>query len=97
MRLRLLVRGVAWDRKEGVVKSTTERLVTMLRQRHKAGLKKYGVTVDRTDLKLEDWIQHAIEELLDGAAYLTRIKDNLKESKRGYAGVLEETRKKHRK
>lgn len=58
-------------------KSTTERLVTMLRHRHKAGLKKYGVTVDRKDLKPDEWIQHAIEELLDGAAYLMRLRDEI--------------------
>lgn len=64
--------------------STTERLVAMLRQRHDAGLKKYGVTVDRTDLKPDEWIQHAIEELLDGAAYLMRLRDEMAVTKIGY-------------
>lgn len=58
--------------------STTETLVAMLRERHERGLQKYGVTVDRTDLTPEQWAQHAIEELLDCAAYLIRLKDTIK-------------------
>lgn len=59
--------------------NTTERIVDMLRSRSEVGLKKYGVSIDRDDLNLEQWIQHAIEEMLDGAQYLMRIKDNIKE------------------
>jgi hypothetical protein len=44
-------------------------------------LAKYGTTVDRDDLTPEQWCQHAIEEMLDGAAYLMRLKETL-ESKR---------------
>lgn len=36
------------------------------------GLKKYGVTLERTDLSLKDWLQHAYEECLDQANYLKR-------------------------
>jgi len=38
------------------------------------GKKKYGVTLDRTDLKTLDWIQHAQEELMDGILYLEKLK-----------------------
>jgi hypothetical protein len=58
-------------------KSTTESIVDMLRSRSAAGLDKYGVSIDRTDLTTEQWIQHAIEEMLDGAQYLYRIKQEL--------------------
>ena len=58
--------------------TTTDKLCALLRKRHKSGLKKYGVTVDRKDLTTEEWAQHAIEEMLDGAAYLMRLKDELK-------------------
>jgi len=57
--------------------TTTDRLIELLRERHEAGLKNYGVTVDRTDLTPEQWAQHAIEEMLDGAAYLMRLKDDI--------------------
>ena len=58
-------------------KSTTESIVDMIRSRAEVGLEKYGVTVDRTDLSIDEWIQHAIEEMLDGAQYLYRIKQEL--------------------
>lgn len=40
--------------------------------RAKKGLAKYGITLAREDLALEDWLQHAYEEALDQAAYLKR-------------------------
>jgi hypothetical protein len=58
-------------------KCTTESIVDMIRSRSAVGLDKYGVSVDRTDLTTEQWIQHAIEEMLDGAQYLYRIKQEL--------------------
>lgn len=60
--------------------TTTEQLAAMLRERHDRGLAKYGTTVDRTDLTTEEWAQHAIEEMLDGAAYLMRLKATLPEA-----------------
>lgn len=57
--------------------ATTDRLIDLIRQRHDAGLAKYGTTVDRKDLTPEQWAQHAIEEMLDGAAYLMRLKDEI--------------------
>lgn len=42
------------------------------------GLKKYGVGLERTDLKEADWIQHAYEEALDLACYLRRLLDDKK-------------------
>jgi len=41
-------------------------------QRADVGLRKYGVTLAREDLELEDWLQHAYEECLDHANYLKR-------------------------
>lgn len=43
-----------------------------LLQRSLFGQQKYGVKLDRTDLKLRDWLQHAYEETLDAANYLKR-------------------------
>ena len=55
--------------------STTERLVGLLRDRHALGLAKYGTTLDRGDLTPQRWAQHAIDEALDLAGYLMRLKD----------------------
>jgi hypothetical protein len=59
------------------MKSTTESIVDMIRSRSDFGMEKYGVSMDRTDLTTEEWIQHAMEEMLDGAQYLYRIKQEL--------------------
>lgn len=65
-------------------RSTTERLVDQLRERHWLGLKKYGTTLDRTDLDVHQWIQHHRLELLDALGYLQRVddwcKDNFREN-----------------
>lgn len=49
-------------------------LQRLLGERSVVGLAKYGVTTERTDLKLSDWLQHMIEELLDGAVYARAAK-----------------------
>lgn len=48
----------------------TEGLVEMLRSRDAHGQKKYGTTLDRGDLSFDQWMQHLLEELLDGAGYI---------------------------
>lgn len=45
--------------------------------RGELGLKKYGFTMDRNDLTIIDWINHAIEEQMDNILYLTKIKNEL--------------------
>ena len=46
-------------------------------ERAEVGLSKYGVTTERTDLNLVEWITHAQEEAMDLAIYLERIKQEL--------------------
>jgi hypothetical protein len=43
-------------------------------ERSAVGQKKYGVTLERTDLKMLDWITHTQEELMDAILYLERLK-----------------------
>jgi hypothetical protein len=43
-----------------------------LLNRSEVGIKKYGTTLQRTDLNLKDWLNHAYEECLDQALYLKR-------------------------
>ncbi len=62
------------DNKDTVV----YRIASLLRSRSETGIRKYGTTLDRTDLEVKQWIDHAIEESLDHALYLQRIKDELK-------------------
>ena len=51
---------------------TVESVRRDLKSRSETGIKKYGVTLDRKDLNLKDWLQHAYEETLDKALYLKR-------------------------
>ena len=62
--------------------TTTDRLIALLEKRHEAGLKKYGTTMDRRDLTPEEWVQHALEELLDGAGYALRVRDHFEAARR---------------
>lgn len=43
-----------------------------LLNRSEVGIKKYGVTLDRKDLGLKEWLEHAYCECLDQALYLKR-------------------------
>jgi hypothetical protein len=54
------------------------KIAQMLRSRSETGIRKYGTTLDRTDLEVKQWIDHAIEESLDHALYLMKLKDELK-------------------
>ena len=55
---------------------TNDKVVEQVRgdllSRSQAGINKYGVTLDRRDLTLKDWLQHAYEECLDQANYLKK-------------------------
>jgi hypothetical protein len=64
---------VSIDNKDSVV----YRIAHLLKNRSETGIRKYGTTLDRTDLEIKQWIDHAIEECLDQALYLQRIKDSL--------------------
>jgi hypothetical protein len=62
------------DNKDSVV----FKIAQLLRSRSDTGIRKYGTTLDRTDLSVKQWIDHAIEESLDHALYLMKLKDELK-------------------
>jgi hypothetical protein len=57
-----------------IVEAVLRRIVT----RADAGMRVYGQPMTRTDIGTAQWIDHAIEELLDAALYLTRLKENLR-------------------
>lgn len=55
-----------------------ENVVSQLRSREKQGMKKYGVNTERTDLSTLEWLQHLQEELMDGAVYIEKLKEEMK-------------------
>jgi hypothetical protein len=54
--------------------SIVDSIVQKFLQRSALGQQKYGVTLDRDDLNVKDWIQHAQEELMDAILYLEKLK-----------------------
>jgi len=54
--------------------SIVQAVVQKFLQRSEIGQKKYGTTLDRTDLAPLDWINHAQEEFMDGILYLEKLK-----------------------
>ena len=58
---------------DSVVHSVLQKFI----QRSELGKKKYGLTLDRTDLSVLDWIQHAQEEHMDAILYLEKLRQML--------------------
>ena len=57
--------------------SIVTSVIDQFTARAKMGKKKYGVDLDRTDLSLLDWIEHAKQEHMDAILYLEKIKQEL--------------------
>ena len=61
-----------------ITKTNTDSVVYSIRsqfkQRADFGMKKYGTNLDRTDLSVLVWIQHAQEEHMDAILYLEKLK-----------------------
>ena len=49
-------------------------VVNQFLQRSAVGIQKYGTTLDRNDLSVLQWIQHAQEEHMDAILYLEKLK-----------------------
>lgn len=52
-----------------IEKAVCEKITT----RAEFGRKKYGVTMERTDLSKLQWLQHAQDEMMDAAIYLQKL------------------------
>lgn len=61
-----------------MVDTIVESVRQQLLERSNVGIQKYGVTLDRTDLSLLDWLEHAKQESLDQVLYLERAIQELK-------------------
>jgi hypothetical protein len=54
--------------------SIVDGIVDQFIDRSRVGKNKYNTDLDRSDLSLSEWIQHTIEEHMDGILYLQKIK-----------------------
>lgn len=52
-----------------------QKVITMLDQRSSEGLRKYGVSLRDDSRDFSQWIDMAIEEMLDQCNYLMKIKE----------------------
>lgn len=57
--------------------SVVDSIVDNFISRAKKGENKYGQTLDRNDLSVLEWIDHAQQELMDGILYLEKLKKTL--------------------
>lgn len=55
-----------------------DQVIEQIRKRAEIGKSKYGVTIERTDFSLLDWLQYLQEELMDAAVYVERLKEEVK-------------------
>jgi len=53
--------------------SIEDTVCEKIQQRAELGKNKYGVTMERGDLKFVEWLVHLQEELMDATVYLQRI------------------------
>ena len=55
-----------------------EQVIADIRKQEEKGLVTYGVTMDREDYELVNWLQEAYEETIDKALYLRAAINKLK-------------------
>ena len=53
--------------------SIENKVCIKILDRAEVGEKKYGTTMERTDLSTIEWVKHAQEEAMDLAVYLEKI------------------------
>jgi hypothetical protein len=72
------------DTSNGVHKydSVVTAVISAFQERARIGKLKYGTDLDRKDLSVLDWIQHAQEEHMDAILYLEKLKKELTSAKR---------------
>jgi len=63
-----------------------------IQERAAKGLAKYGVSMERGDLGVHEWLQHLLEELLDAAVYVKRLQKEYKKMEKGLDEVISLTK-----
>lgn len=64
----------------GVPTGVEAEVCDLIADRQRKGIAKYGMTVADNPLALRDWLQHALEEVLDQAVYLKQAINELNKS-----------------
>jgi hypothetical protein len=64
-----------------VTDSIVDSIIDKFVERATIGREKYGTDLDRSDLSLEDWLEHSIQEKLDDIIYMQKSLAVLREVK----------------
>ena len=59
---------------ENKLDSVVTSIINQFIERSEKGKAKYGVDLDRKDLSLLEWVEHAKQEHMDAILYLEKIK-----------------------
>ena len=74
-------RNLQWatnSTQEPILKDTiVESVIDQFKDRSNVGIKKYGVTLDREDLTMLEWLIHLQQELMDATLYIEKLKSKL--------------------
>jgi len=62
---------------DSIVDSVIDKFV----ERATFGKQKYNTDLDRSDLSLEDWLEHSIQEKLDDILYMQKALTTIREQK----------------
>lgn len=58
--------------------SIVDSIIDQFVERAKFGKEKYNTDLDRTDLSILDWLEHAKQEHMDAILYLEKIERTIK-------------------
>lgn len=61
--------------------SIVDAVINQYKTRSEVGIKKYGVTLDRDDLAMIDWLVHLQQELMDATLYIQKLITKIEEAK----------------
>lgn len=63
------------------VDSVVAEVIEKFQSRAQKGYEKYSATMDRDDLDIDQWLEHAQEEVMDFILYITKVRRDLAEKK----------------
>ena len=59
------------------VDSVVAEVIEKFQSRAQKGYEKYSATMDRNDLGIDEWLEHAQEEAMDFILYITKVRREL--------------------
>jgi len=69
------------NREIKVTDSIVDSVIDKFIERAITGKTKYGTDLDRNDLKLEEWLEHSIQEKMDDILYMQKALKVVREAK----------------